>query len=596
MSASPPPTSWPHTTPTVRWLIAVVAIVCGGTLYAARAGAATLEVNIQGLQGALLDNARAYLSVVQNRDLPDLTELRVRLMHERAADEIAQALRPYGYYRPTVDSKLETTADGWRATYRVDPGPPLPVAELDVRVLGPGAEDPAMTAELKRLPLRVGKTLVHQDYENAKQRLQRLAAERGYLDARFSVHEIRIDLKQYTATVRLHLDAGVRYHFGATRFIQPAQGLDNELLQKYVPYGFDSPYAGSALLDLQGALLDSDYFSDVRIVPHPEQSHLHRVPIDVQLTPAPAHRYTFGIGYGTDTGARASTGWEWRRVNPQGHRFKSELAISEIRNSLSAAYTIPIINPRTDRFVISAEHSEEQTDTSFSRLTTLGAAQERAKNGWRQTLSLEWQRETSEVAGVRQTTDLIVPGVVWQRVWAADRLDVRNGHRFSIDLHGGSETLGSDLSFLQARLSGKHIVSPWSSGRFIGRWELGHTIGADVTELPASQRFFAGGDQSVRGYAYQSIGPTDASGNVVGGISLAVASVEYEHHLSGNWSGALFYDAGYAFDDPDTHVSRGVGFGLRWRTAIGLLRIDLAQALDRDGQPWRLHLVMGPDL
>ncbi len=579
-----------HAQRRVRGFIALLAGVWGSVQ------AATLEVDVQGLQGELLDNARAYLSIEQNRDLPDLTELRVRLMHERAADEIAQALRPFGYYRATVDAQLATTADGWRATYRVDPGPPLPVAELDVRLLGPGADDDAMNAEVKRLPLRSGKTLVQQNYENTKQRLQRLAAERGYLDARFSAHEIRIDLQRYAATVTLHLDTGVRYHFGATRFVQPEQALDDALLEKYIPYRYDTPYAGKALLDLQGALLDSDYFQDVRIVPHPERAELHRVPIDVELTPAPAHRYTFGIGYGTDTGARASAGWEWRHVNPQGHRFKSELSVSEIRNSLSAAYTIPIINPRTDRLVFSAEHSEEETDTSFSRLTTLGAAQERAKNGWRQTLSLQWQRETSEVADLRQTTDLILPGAVWQRVWATDRLDVRNGHRISIDLHGGSETLGSDISFLQTRIAGKHIVSPWDEGRIIGRWELGHTSGADVADLPASQRFFTGGDQSVRGYPYQSIGPTDDNGDVVGGISLAVASIEYEHHLSGAWSGALFYDAGYAFDDPDTHVSRGVGFGFRWRTPIGLLRIDLAQALDRDDQPWRLHLVIGPDL
>ena len=560
----------------------------------ATASAATLEVTIEGLEGPLLDNARAYLSIEQNRDLPDLTELRVRLLHERAADEIAQALRPFGHYRASITSELATTAEGWRASYRVDPGPPLPIAESEVRVLGPGADDPAFAAELKQLRLGIGKPLVHADYERTKQRLQRLAAERGYFDARFSVHEITIDLERYQAAIRLHLDAGARYHFGATRFGQ--QELNDQLLQKYVPYRQGDPFESSDLLDLQSALLDSDYFKDVRIVPRSEQAVEQSVPVDVELTPVSPHRYTFGLGYGTDTGARVSAGWEWRRINPEGHRFKSELAVSEIRNSLNASYSIPIRNPRTDRLVFSAEHSEEETDTSFSRLTTVGAAIERAKTAWRQTWSVELQREISEIAGVRQTTDLILPGVVWQRVWATDRLDVRNGHRLLIDLHGGSETLGSDISFLQTRVAGKHIFSPWEGGRFIGRWDVGHTVGADIGELPASQRFFAGGDQSVRGYKYQSLGPTDASGNVIGGISLAVASIEYEHRIKGRWSGALFFDAGYAFDDPSEPVSRGAGFGLRWRTAIGLLRVDLAQALDRDGDPWRLHLVIGPDL
>lgn len=579
---------------TIRRFARFWSIVAAIALFVGRAAAATLDVQISGVDGPLFENARAYLSIEQNRDLPNLTELQVRLMHERAAQEIAQALRPFGYYRATVISDLVATADGWRARYRVDPGPALPIAQLDIRILGPGAEDSALVNELQRMPLGVGRPLVHEDYERTKQRLQRLAAERGYFDARFRAHEIRIDLDLYEAAIQLHLDAGPRYRFGTTRFAQ--QELDDALLQKYVPYRAGDPYEGDGLLDLQGALLDSDYFADVRVISRPEQARDERVPVDVELTPVSPHRYTFGVGYGTDTGARASVGWEVRRINPQGHRFTSELSVSEIRNSLNAAYSIPFKDPRSDRLVFSAKHSEEETDTSFSRLSTIGAAVERAKTGWRQTYSLQLQRETSEVAGLRQTTDLILPGTVWQRIYAADRLNVRSGHRYLVDLHGGSETLGSDISFLQTRISGKHIFSPWQSGRFLGRWDLGHTVGADTTELPASQRFFTGGDQSVRGYKYQTLGPTDAAGNVLGGISLAVASIEYEHRLQGRWSGALFYDAGYAFDDPDEPVARGAGFGLRWRTPIGLLRVDLAQALDRDGRPWRLHLVIGPDL
>ncbi|GAB4354413.1 MAG: autotransporter assembly complex family protein [Gammaproteobacteria bacterium] len=580
--------------PSFRWHAAVFWVVAGLLLVAAPSRAGELRVRIEGLEGELLENARAYLSIEQSRDLPDLTELRVRALHRRADKEIRQALQPFGFYQPTVEATLSSTGQGWEALYRVDPGPPLPVTRLDVRILGAGAGDEAFVEARKRLPMAEGRRLVHADYEKAKQRLQRLAAERGYFDATFTVHEIAIDLERYEASIQLHLDTGERYRFGATRFRQ--QALDEALLRRFLPYQEGEPFDANALLDLQGALLDSDYFTDVRVAARPEEAVDLRVPVDVELTPVLPHRYSFGVGYGTDTGARASAGWAWRRINPAGHRFESELAVSEIRNSVTAAYSIPIRNPRTDRLVFSAEHAEEETDTSYSRLTTLGAAIERVKRAWRQTWSLELQREVSEVAGVRQTTNLILPGTVWQQVWADDRLDVRNGHRLLIDLHGGSETLGSDISFLQLRLAGKHIFTLWEPARLIGRWELGHTVGADVAELPATQRFFAGGDQSVRGYKYQSLGPTDASGEVIGGISLAVASVEYEHRFGKRWSGALFYDAGYAFDDPGEPVARGVGFGFRWRTVIGLLRLDLAQALDLESEPWRLHLTIGPDL
>src|SRR5690606_9543527 len=115
----------------------------------------------------------------------------------------------------------------------------------------------------------------------------------------------------------------------------------------------------------------------------------------------------------------------------------------------------------------------------------------------------------------------------------------------------------------------------------------------EFSELPASLRFFAGGDQSVRGYRYNSLGPTDASGEVIGGRKLLVGSLEYEHRIRGGWSAAVFYDAGNALEDYGDSLARGAGFGVRWLSPIGQVRIDLASALSEDGNPWRLHLNIG---
>jgi translocation and assembly module TamA len=109
-------------------------------------------------------------------------------------------------------------------------------------------------------------------------------------------------------------------------------------------------------------------------------------------------------------------------------------------------------------------------------------------------------------------------------------------------------------------------------------------------------RFFAGGDESVRGYDYESLGPKDADGNVIGGTNLLVASIEYERHVSGNFYGAVFVDAGNAFDNTDFDPETGVGIGVKWRSPIGLVRLYLGYPVTADDGKVRFHLRLGADL
>jgi len=170
------------------------------------------------------------------------------------------------------------------------------------------------------------------------------------------------------------------------------------------------------------------------------------------------------------------------------------------------------------------------------------------------------------------------------------------GSRIGVDLLGSADALGSDVSFLQARLAGKWVHRVSDAGRVILRGEVGSTLVDTVEDLPASKRFYAGGDQSIRGYGFEELGPTDASGNVVGGKYLLVGSVEYERRLFGKWGAAVFYDAGNAFNAIDEGFNHGTGIGLRWNSPVGPVRIDLAVALSKPGDPLRLHFVIGPDL
>ena len=168
-------------------------------------------------------------------------------------------------------------------------------------------------------------------------------------------------------------------------------------------------------------------------------------------------------------------------------------------------------------------------------------------------------------------------------------------------MSGSPETLGSSVSFVQLYGRAKYI-HPLGKGRLLLRAEAGMTEVDELTSLPASVRFFAGGDASVRGYDYESLGPKEdievdgeIVSEVVGGNNLLVTSIEYDYLVRPKWAIAAFYDQGNAGNDFDFDFARSVGLGVRWISPIGPVRIDVAKALD-EGRGWALHLSMGPDL
>ncbi|MCW8918885.1 MAG: autotransporter assembly complex protein TamA [Gammaproteobacteria bacterium] len=577
----------------------VAAMLLGMTLSAAAeepvSAPPAVQVVIEGIDGALLENVRLLLSIEQQRNSPDLSPARLRRLHDKAPGEIALALQPYGFYRARIDAQLHQEADGsWVARYGVEPGTPLPLRQVEVVLQGEALEDEAFGALLKENPLRSGQPLNHPLYERYKRELLRLAEERGYFDAAFSKQTIRIALQPYHADITLQFDSGRRYRFGAVTF-SGAVALGQPLLQRYLPFASGEPYSAAQLQTLQQTLSQSDYFDHVEVRVEREQKSDGMVPISVALTMRPRSKYRLGLGYGTDTGPRTSAGLERRYTNRRGHRFATELMLAQFKQSAAANYAIPLENPVSDRIVLRSEYRLDQTGDLDSRAVLVGADVERGSGRWRRSYGLNYQLEDFEIGLQSGTSRLLMPSLSWMYVESAPLLYLIHGSRTTIELRGAAEGAGSDTSFFQARLLGKYIV-PLRLGRFLFRGEAGAINTREFEQLPPSIRFFAGGDYSVRGYAYKSLGPADSAGNIVGGRYLLVGSAEYEIGLGEKWSGALFVDAGDAFDEGDTLLARGVGFGLRRKLPIGWLRVDLARAISLDGQPWRLHLTIGPDL
>ncbi len=284
-------------------------------------------------------------------------------------------------------------------------------------------------------------------------------------------------------------------------------------------------------------------------------------------------------------------------MNRRGHRLDNELRLSPVESGLTSEYVIPGRDPHRETFNFSAGLLREDTDTSLSDSAKLAARQTLKHDTWTETRFIELLHERSTIGTDDTSATLLMPGIGWTRVTVDDPLRTRRGYRLNFEVRGAYEGLLSTVSLLQLRAGAKGIHRFGNAGRVTGRADLGTTLGGDFFDLPASLRFFAGGDNSVRGYAYKSLSPQDADGEEVGARHLIAASLEYEHPVVGeDWWAAAFVDAGNAFDSRDFELKYGYGVGVRWYSPVGRLRVDIAIPSDTAADSWRLHFGLGVDL
>ena len=345
-------------------------------------------------------------------------------------------------------------------------------------------------------------------------------------------------------------------------------------------------------------LSQSGYFERVEVNPRIDQPVDGTIPVDISLTPRKRHALTAGAGVTTDTGPRLRLGYENRWATPGGHRWSVRSAASLIKRSLDAEYRIPLEDPRTEWLSLHASAVREHTDTSRSDAASLGVAQTKQRWGdWLETRFVSLTYDDFTVGRTRGTARLLTPGASLATTRYNNRHRPTDGYRLHSEVRGSHEAVGSDESFLRVPGSAGWVHGmPWG-GRLLARTEVGAMAVDGFDALAPSQRFFTGGDTTVRGYEFASLGPVDESGEGVGGRFLAVVSIEYEHPVKDKWSGAVFADAGNAFDTGRRNegLKVGVGFGVRWQSPIGAVRLDVAQPLD-DAQRFRVHLRLGPDL
>ncbi|HSH14354.1 MAG TPA: BamA/TamA family outer membrane protein, partial [Desulfurivibrionaceae bacterium] len=352
-------------------------------------------------------------------------------------------------------------------------------------------------------PLRQGDVLLQPLYEEAKTTLKTRAQELGYLEAEFSRHEIRLDRSATTAAIDLLLDTGAIYHFGETS-IQGAPDYPEGFLNRHLTYRAGEIFSYPLLGETQRNFNNSERFKEVVITPERQAAEAYRVPISIQLKAAPSISLRPGIGYGTDTGARLTLRYRDLNLFNRGHEFYSHLYVAERLQGLASGYILPSPKDVRNSTALQLNLQEEETTSYLSRIVALELNRSRSLGASRLgAVYLKAQYEDYTVGIQESTSRLLLPGLRYSDNRYDSSPRPTRGFRYALDLRGTDELLGSDTALVQILAEGSYLQPlPWRLSLHT-RAKTGATMMDDYfSDIPPSLRFFAGGDESVRGYSY----------------------------------------------------------------------------------------------
>ena len=563
-------------------------LVC---LAANAAAQGRLQVELSPPNAALRANIEAYVGSVADRDEHALQQL--RRTAETQARNAAEAL---GFYHATVDAQV---TGGQQPTLRLEvrPGDPVRLRQVSVRIDGPAAAMREFTVP-GSLSLAPGSTLNHGHYEEAKRWILNQASRYGFFEGRFEQQQLLVDPAAGTADITLHYQSGPRYRFGDVGFAGDSI-IAPDLLRRLVPFKAGDPYNADLVAQLNHDLQASGYFQGVLVEAAPQPTQGQVIPVTVDLTARAPRTLGLGGGYSTDVGPRLKANWTRHWVNPQGHSYGAEAELSAPRQNLGLWYDVPLESPLTDKMRYAAGYQyEEIADTdSLSKLLTVGPEwHTKLPSGWQRVISLKWQREEYRLGDDTGLSNLVMPGISYSYLHSDNRVDPNRGYRIGFEAQVAKEGMLSDANLLRADVQLRGLTTLFERHRFLARLHVGGSATNGYKAIPPSLRFFAGGDQSVRGYDYQSLSPQNSDGDQIGGRYMIAGTAEYQYTFAPKWRVATFIDQGNAFNSLDfPSLKTGVGVGVRWVSPVGPIRVDVARGLD-EGGGLRLHFSMGPEL
>lgn len=565
-------------------------LIIASSLIFSHSAYAKMSLKIKGIDGELKDNVDAYLSSIPEKEYANTLRFR-----SRVEQSITEALNALGFYDPKIAYGLFSEKNDDLVVH-VTPGEPVRIKTMDIVLEGEAKEDKAFVRLIKETPLKVGKVLNQGDYDSLKLGIRNLALQRGYFNGDFKLSRLEVVPELNEANVRLHYDSGIRYHFGSVEIL--GSQIWEDRVDSLRPFKTGQPYLVSEVGEYNQNLSNTDWFSSVFVEPDLTKLDDGRdLPIKVSLAPAAKNQIETGIGYSTDTGVRGTLKWKKPWVSARGHSFDTALSLSKPEQTITAGYKIPLDDVLHEYYQL--QFGLKHLDNRDTESLESSLAVERhwlTDGGWHKTLYVRHLYENFSQGLQEDGVQFVLPGASFSRTRTRGGNMPMWGDKQSVTVEYGDPALLSETPVL--RLLGR---TSWIRGigqnhRGLFRLEGGANITDEFEKLSPSLRFFAGGDNNIRGYGYESISPTDSSNSLTGAKYIVTSTLEYQYRVYGNWWGSVFYDIGDAFNKKPEWKS-GTGVGVRWASPVGPVSFDFAWGLDANPAPeFRIHFSLGPEL
>ncbi|MEE9352271.1 MAG: autotransporter assembly complex family protein [Thiotrichaceae bacterium] len=559
-----------------------------------------VTVNVSGAPEDLAENIKAFLPSLRNLKC-DSTLSRVERFIDASTEKLGEGAEAVGYFNAQFKMTSRKVNNCWVLGIAAKPGKTVKVKRLAIQLNGAGKDLPEFQAILAEPPYQSGDVLISQHYEDFKTRLKRTANSLGFFDADLSSHTIKVNTRTHQADIELVFNTGERYRYGKVTVEQDI--LSKKYIDRYTIIKEGDVFRSEALIKQQRLLEKSSYYKTVQVRAGYQKAAKNIIPVTIKSIRRKRYSYKGALGFATDDGlyiqASADTHW----LNQKGHQLNMTTRISQKDPSIGLKYKIPLWKPEHEFAAISASWNRSDNDDIRGTALKLGLDYHRRnKSDWEQVASINYLDEKTQVDGEAELhSQLTLLGLSVRKTERNDALFPTKGWRLQAGIKGAAEGLLSDQTVLQAEIGGKYLHTfnnkdKEKRGKLILQGKLGSTFIGDFDEMPKSLRYFAGGQNSVRGYSFESLGETNANGDVIGGKNLLTLSTEYEHPVKDKISASVFVDVGNVFNDwNDYSIEVGYGVGVRYKSPLGPIRIDLAVPQD-DTSDINLYFSLGPDL
>ena len=543
--------------------------------------------------GELKNTLEKGLNIVRWRLDPEMDEERLKRLVDEATRESREAAATEGYFAARVHAEVDSSGDPWVVRLRIEPGERTQVREVDIRFSGPAITDGEARPHLRRVrqgwTLRPGQPFRQVDWEAAKRQAVRELSGWRYAAASIGESEARIDPETHSAYLSVEIVSGPPFRFGELR-ITGTKRYTDALVASLVPVRPGDVYDRDMVVLYQRRLLESGYFASVQAEIDQQPAVADAAPLRVAVIEAPQHHIEWGVGWNTDVLWQLKARYSNQAFLNSAWRFNSTLNLDDKIKSLQLDFDSP---PQAGGVWNSyfTRAREEDIQNQTTRELAAGVLRNYGAQAAPSALIISAHSEDQVLSGVVSSSAHAVYFGARKGFRRTDALiSPRQGY-YVLGEVGGSPNALSSQPFLRAVGSASIFLPLGRADDLLLRGQAGAVRSAARQGIPSTFLFRTGGDQTVRGYAFESIGVEEA-GAVVGGRRLVVGSVELTHWFGESWGLATFFDAGNAWDTGiRTDIATGYGGGLRFRTPIGPIRADLAYGA-RDSS-WRLHFSVG---